>query len=347
MKQQESSYIAYNARDDWKKFNYDSRYLDSLASIFLTHSAVTATVEIEGNIYLSYSNNPLIVDDQMRFFEFIKSCIAKGSNDQLLTIYLISNLDFRNVLNNLSRFTTKEEVRDKVILLEQDIKNNIKTLNTLLKKNKEVDQLDQFFSVIKQYKQLFLYKSELQDFEKFFRPIQDTYKLHYYFYKLGYSAKIKDIVVLPNPHAIHADTNIVANFPDSDLVDKSYIGVSKLCCGYCHTYLDKKSYDHRGTHGVCDDKWGFPWLYKETKSPLEDKFKASVQSIKEFDIKNPPPQHRRLSFDEKIEKDIFLEENFSLFNLKEKLDLIGEVHSTDMLESLYLNTSGYGGGCTI
>lgn len=295
------SFIAYKVEDNWQKFDdYSFRYLDALASIFLTHSAVTATIEMEDEIYLSYSNDPLIVPDQQRLFKFIKDVVANSTNDQLLTVYLIYNVDFRKLLDDLFKFTTEKELKDQFFLLDKDIKNSIKVLNTSLQKGYEID-LDQFSSVVEKYKQLLLCKSELQDFEKFFRPIQDTYKLHYYFNELGYSKKIKDIIVLPNPHAIHADTNIVANFPDQNsLINKKYIGVSKLCCGYCHKYLDDYAFLHRGTHGVCDEKWGYPWLYKDKKSPLEEKFKqkVSLNLIEEFDIKNPPPQHRKLSLDD-------------------------------------------------
>jgi hypothetical protein len=198
--------------------------------------------------------------------------------------------------------------------LTKSINDVTNTLDKVLKKVYKADseELSFFYkdgkNIVSIYKTILAdYYNDIQEYlERFIRPIQDTYKIHHYFDNLSHDKKIEDIIILPNPHAIHADSNIVANFPNNmDLVDKQYIGVSKLCCGYCHTYLDKNNYEHRGTHGVCDDLWGFPWLYKDTKSPLEQRFKDSVKSIGVFDIKNPPPQHRKLSFDD-FEKKIYL-----------------------------------------
>ncbi|WP_410526151.1 hypothetical protein [Rickettsia endosymbiont of Orchestes rusci] len=33
-------------------------------------------------------------------------------------------------------------------------------------------------------------------------------------------------------------------------IDSRYIGIAKLCCGFCDKYLDMEEYNHRGTHGV-------------------------------------------------------------------------------------------------
>ena len=94
---------------------------------------------------------------------------------------------------------------------------------------------------------------------------------------------IEDIIILPNP----AETNIVDNFPNNiELIDKQYIGASRLCCGYCHKYLDDNNYQHRGKHGICDKKWRFPWFNKGEKASLEQKIKNSVKSIRDLTSKN-------------------------------------------------------------
>ena len=104
-------------------------------------------------------------------------------------------------------------------------------------------------------------------------------------------------------------------------MDKNYIGVSKLCCGYCHKYLEDNHYQHRGTHGVCDDKWSIPWNKVNEKSPIENNFKNSVEPIEEFNQLNPPQQHRRLSIDN-FEKEININKEDTLWKFKINNELI-------------------------
>ena len=128
-------------------------------------------------------------------------------------------------------------------------------------------------------------------------------------------------MVLDNPNNIHADTNIIDYFKSSKYLDKNYVGVSKLCCGYCHKYLEEAGYKHRGTHGVCDEKW-------KMSSPLEEKFKNSAIKIQEFDQNNQPIQYRKLSYDY-FEKDIPFNEEKTLCKLK--CDLLGS-HNYDVAD---------------
>jgi hypothetical protein len=327
----ESSYLAYDVEDNWEKFSYQNRYLDALASVFHMQSAVTAALEYKNRIYLSYSNDDSIVPSVKYISTFIKRIIqaVDSTSDDLLAVYLIYNVDFKDLIKLAKRFITSEECKGVLNELAQGIKDVTNDLDQALKKGYEhdSDQLSFFYknskSIVAIYKTILTnHYNEIGEYlERFIRPMQDSYKLYHHF-KLGHGKDIEDIIILPNPHADHADVNVVACFPNNmNLIDKPYIGVSKLCCGYCHTYLDKNNYGHRGTHGVCDDLWSFPWFKKGEKSPLEEEFKYSVESIGEFDIKSAPPQHRKLSTDD-FEKNIELTEEKSLFNLKKEMNFI-------------------------
>ena len=231
--------------------------------------------------------------------------------DDFLAVYLMLNMDFSSLIKlaqkQFIKKPEKKECAQALSLLEKVINDATNSLEKALKKGAETEEIfcKNGQEVIKLYKSILTdYNNDVKEYlDRFLRPIQDSYKLHSYFNDFD---NIQDITILPNPHAVHADVNVVACFQnDAKLVDKPYIGVSKLCCGYCHKYLDDYEFLHRGTHGVCDDQWGAPWFTKEGKSPLEDTFKESVKPEKIFDIKDAPPQHRKLSFDN-FEKDIKL-----------------------------------------
>jgi len=132
--------------------------------------------------------------------------------------------------------------------------------------------------------------------ELFFRPLQDCYKISY-FIQLGY--EVNDVIILDNKNSIHADTNVVDHFSLEDSF--GYIGVSRLACGYCHEYLDKKHVPHRGSHGVIDPQWKM-----NLSGPQEDDFKGSIFSkAQKLEKGKEPFQHRRLSFDD-FEKKIYV-----------------------------------------
>jgi hypothetical protein len=248
--------------------------------------------------------------------------------------------DFCSTKEKKLKVTSKIQDKGQKLLMLESLNNELdqpekncleKSYQQLTNKNK---------NVIGAYKDILLnLKIDKTEFkELFFHPLQDCYKISHSI-QLGY--KVNDIIILDNKNGVHADTNVVDHFSLQNSFD--YIGVSRLACGYCHEYLDKKHAFHRGTHGVIDPQWKM-----NLSGPQEDDFKEGISNKTQKLGKGEEPfQHRRLSLDKSIEQDIFLEENFSLFNLKEKLDLIGEVHSIDIPESIYLNTSGYGGGCTI
>lgn len=324
------SYIAYEFSDNYSDFGYDSRYLDALASIFHIQSPVTATLEYKNKVYLSYSNDHSIVPFVKPTVNFIKQVIKNtySTPDHFLAIYLIYNVDFSSLIKLAQRhFKNKKEKKECVESLDQ-LEKNINTatndLDKALKKGNEYNVFDACNEeIVRLYKHILIYHQDdiAEYLERFIRPMQDSYKLHSYLENVGFN-NVQDIIILPNPHTVHADVNVVSCFQNNvKLVDKPYVGVSKLCCGYCHAYLDYYEFLHRGTHGVCDDQWGIPWPSKEGKSPLEDGFKESIKSIDEFDIKNPPPQHRRLSIDVS-EKEIFMESDRTLWDFKVQSCLI-------------------------
>lgn len=188
-------------------------------------------------------------------------------------------------------------------------------------------------NIVNNYKNILGYLLEKnQDYHlnTFLRPLQDSYKLHEFLTK---EYMYQNLVVIDNPKGLHADTNIVDFFKSSgEYLDKNYVGVSKLCCGYCHKYLEERNYEHRGTHGVCDQEW-------KMDSPLEEKFKASAKEILELNQLDPPQQHRRLSFD------LFEEKIPELFKIKYNLGLVQKkpefnIENTDtVLEEIFSDTT--------
>ena len=132
-------------------------------------------------------------------------------------------------------------------------------------------------------------KKDIEIKEQILRPVQDVEKVLYSM-KNGYS--IAGYKILDNKEGLHAEYNIKLHFP---FVDKAnnYIGVTKLCCGFCHQYLLSKGYKHRGTHGVCDGNWDM--LYS---SPQFEDFKAKVLfKSTRLNRSNQPFEWRRLSTD--------------------------------------------------
>jgi hypothetical protein len=306
--------IAYQYQDNWKNFDYGFRYLDALASLLHVQTDVDATIEYEDNVYLSY--NSTLTNQNKKYVNFIQNVLTNLKDyvpDHILGIYLTFNMDFIELVKK----TRNHIDGDGRKLIETFVKS-YKETNGVLEKNlkhaQKVENLDKFtHDIVLKYKSILLYLSENKfnyHLNTFLRPLQDSYKLYDFLVK---SYMYKDLVVLENPNNLHADSNIIDYFKNSKYLDKNYVGVSKLCCGYCHKYLEEAGYKHRGTHGVCDDKW-------KMNSPLEIKFKSSAKKILEFDQDNPPPQHRRLSFDEEIESEIPI-----LWDIKGELGFIKKV----------------------
>jgi hypothetical protein len=239
-------------------------------------------------------------------------------NDHILGIYLTFNMDFIELVKK-----TRNHVDNSGRKLLENFVKVYKITNSVLEKNikkaQEVESLNNFTSdIFFEYKNILLYllKNKLNyHLSTFLRPLQDSYKLFDFLIKKDYIAT--DLIVLDNPNNLHADSNIIDYFKSSKYLDKNYVGVSKLCCGYCHKYLKEARYEHRGTHGVCDEAW-------KMNSPLEEKFKDSAIKIQEFDQSNQPVQYRKLSIDI-LEKEIlvdFIDKDKTLWDFKINSGLI-------------------------
>lgn len=309
------SKIAYINKDNWSQFSYKFRYLDALASLLHVQTDVDATIEYQDQVYLSYNKD--LTNQNKKYVSFIQDTILSNLNnyskDHVLGIYLTFNMDFIKLVKK-TRNHVDEECLD---LLVKFIESYNKTNGFIEKNFKKIKSPEELSSsidnIVDNYKNILGYLLEKnQDYHlnTFLRPLQDSYKLHEF---LTQEYMYKNLVVIDNPKGLHADTNIVDFFKSSEYLDKNYVGVSKLCCGYCHKYLEERNYKHRGTHGVCDQEW-------KMDSPLEEKFKFYTKEILELNQLNPPQQHRRLSFDY-FEKDILIGPDQTLCKLK--CDLLG------------------------
>ena len=332
-KENPESFVAYANRDDWGSFGYSNRYLDAIASLFHVQTDVIASVELDDIIYLSY-NADLNKVNKLRasFIRDIIADIGSYSKDDLLGVYLLFNMDFIDLAKK-TRNHVDIGIKD---IIESFSRNHEKAKDSLdknLKKVKSSEELKRYtVDVVLNYKDIIKAFSTDHNLKAhlftFLRPLQDSYKLYTYLNEDFKYKNIKDVIVLDNPNNIHADSNLAYHFSNGEYLSKNYMGVSKLCCGYCHNYLSKNHYEHRGTHGVCDDKWKMPWPKEKEISPIEPNFKKSVNKIADFDQKNPPPQHRKLSYDF-FEKDIQLDEKNTLCKLK--CDLLGS-HNYDIAD---------------
>ena len=261
---------------------------------------VDATIEYENKVYLSY--NSTLTTQNKKYVSFIQTILtnlSNYSNDHILGIYLTFNMDFIELAKK-----TRNHVDESGKKLLENFVKVYKITNGILEKNikkaQDTESLNDFISdIVSEYKNILLYLLENKldyHLSTFLRPLQDSYKLYDFLTKEDYI--YTDLIVLDNPNNLHADSNIIDYFKSNKYLDKNYVGVSKLCCGYCHKYLEDAGYKHRGTHGVCDEKW-------KMNSPLEEKFKNSATKIQEFDQNNQPVQYRKLSIDG-FEKDIYV-----------------------------------------
>lgn len=320
------SKISYTDYDAWNKFSYESRYLDALASLFHVQTDVIAAIELKNEIYLSY-NSDLTKMNNLRVS--LISNIVKKANlycpEDFLGIYLLFNMDFIALVGKTRNHVDIEanEILEEFRTTNKDYKGSI---DRNIKKINSIEDLRKYtVEIVKVYNKIidtFVDNNDLNiHLNTFIRPLQDSYKLYNFLVKDNKYQDIKDILVLDNPNNIHADSNVAYYFSNGEYLDNKYMGVSKLCCGYCHKYLDKGDYLHRGTHGVCDDKWKMPWPKNGEIAPHEQNFKDSTKSIAEFDQFNPPQQHRRLSIDT-FEQKILINKEKSLWDLKIKIGFI-------------------------
>lgn len=257
------------------------------------------------------------------------SNIIKNTNlhdpEDFLGIYLLFNMDFFSLVSK-TRNHVDEKTKDFLENFRSVNKNTKGIIDRNIKKVNSVEELRKYtVDIVEVYKNIinvFSSSDELTvHLESFIRPLQDSYKLYSFLIKDNKYQHIHDVVVLDNPNNVHADSNVAHYFSNGDYLENNYIGVSKLCCGYCHKYLDNNNFLHRGTHGVCDDEWNMPWSKKGEKAPHDQYFKDSINEIYELDQSNPPKQNRRLSIDN-LEKEININKEQTLWQFKVNNELI-------------------------
>ena len=331
------SYIDYDA---WNKFGYESRYLDALASLFHVQTDVIATIEFKNEVYLSY-NSDLTKMSNLRVL--LISDIVKKANlyspEDFLGVYLLFNMDFIALVGKTRNHVDKdaEDILEEFRAINKSCKGAI---DKNIKKINSAEDLRKYtVDIVKIYNKIidiFVDNTDLNiHLNTFIRPLQDSYKLYNFLIKDNKYQDIQSILVLNNPNNVHADSNVAHYFSNGEYLDNKYMGVSKLCCGYCHKYLDKGDYLHRGTHGVCDDEWKMPWPNRGEIAPHEQKFKESTKLISELDQSNPPQQHRRLSIDA-FEQEIPISEEKTLWDLKEELGFIKRSEPVKIKQNLFL-----------
>ncbi|XVN40510.1 MAG: hypothetical protein RCO49_06840 [Rickettsia endosymbiont of Argas persicus] len=100
-KERKPDFIAFPKQDNWQNFDYNCRILDALASLLHFKSACGGMFKHKDNLYLSYNkqvntSEKLIIAqvNQMRDF------IYNGSAEQLLTLYLLLNIDYIEFIKN-------------------------------------------------------------------------------------------------------------------------------------------------------------------------------------------------------------------------------------------------------
>ena len=335
------SKIAYQHQDNWKNFGYSYRYLDALASLLHVQTDVTAVLEENNVIYLSY-NGTLAAQSKkcVSLIQNLLTNLSNYSNDHILGIYLTLNVDFISLVKKSRNHVDEEgkKLLEEFILGHEKVYGNLnKNINKV--KSSNAEDLEKYYTkqMVSNYTNILDYFSITKELNShlntFLRPLQDSYKLYYYLRDTN--TIFNDLIVLDNPNNIHADTNIVHYFPNSKYLDKNYMGVSKLCCGYCHKYLDENNYQHRGTHGVCDDQWKLPWPKEKEPSPMELKFKKSVNKIANFDQSNQPIQYRKLSFDS-FEENIPISKEKTLWDFKVELGFIKKSKPVKLEQNLSL-----------
>ena len=257
--------------------------------------------------------NKLLPESLFKLENFIASYkkVSSLSEKPFVELIIQKNNQIKEA-NKISNIQAKEDFLKKSEL--SFIKEEEKLLISVAKDYKNFYIINDYIDLVLN---LGIDKTEFK--ELLIHPLQDCHKI-FYLMKNGYT--VDDVVILDNKAGVHADINVVDNFP---LIEKfDYLGVSRLACGYCHEYLDKKGVPHRGSHGIIDPNWKM-----NLSSPQEEPFKIIVQSkSKKLEKEHEPIQHRRLSYDF-FEKDIQLDEKNTLCKLK--CDLLGS-HNYDVAD---------------
>lgn len=313
----ETSKLAYGIEDNWSNFTYEDRFWDALANFFNIQGPCTAVIEESKTIFISYNSD--LSKQHIDIFKLLTTILTNIINgnkleeqelvqDTLLILYLACNTDFRDFTKTYAR------THKNIMQLESFIVLRDKT-TTYFKQHASNYDFNNFIDVVNSYKEILNTLQDKEHFDKFVRPMQDSYKLFNFLHNNESKRDIK-FELVDNKHNLHAEANLQLLFRFNDLLEQNYIGISKLSCGYCHNLLLKSDHKHRGTHGICDHKWTLG-----ATSMQEEKFKESVHPIRAFSQDSPIPlQHRSLSCDFLIEMDIAVNlagEYTSLYQFKE------------------------------
>ena len=133
------SKIAYQHQDNWKNFGYSYRYLDALASLLHVQTDVTAVLEENNIIYLSYNGNLATQSKKcVSLVQGLLNNLSDYSSDHILGIYLTLNVDFISLVKK-SRNHVDEEGKK---LLEEFILGHEKVYGNL---NKNINKNFFFF----------------------------------------------------------------------------------------------------------------------------------------------------------------------------------------------------------
>lgn len=335
-------YYSFKRIDNWENISYDKRVLDALTSLFHFKGTVTAGYYCDNVLYISYNEHIDPVKDNLmtnRIKLFSNENIKKYSVENLLSVYLLLNIDFFELILSCFKYEKaliqNQSKKDTSIYdLFAECGNVIKTLkkdlDTSLAKG-SIIEFNNYKGINVVYDKLIwnIVQIEQNDEikQQLFRPLQDCLKVKYYLNDSSYS--INKVIILDNKDNVHADTNVVDHFPLLKSFD--YVGVSRLACGYCHEYLNKKDALHRGTHGVIDSGWKM-----NLSSPQEEPFKNIVQSkAKKLEKGQNIFQWRKLSFDS-FEQKIPVSSEKTLWDLKVDLGFIKRSEPIKIKQNLSL-----------
>jgi len=314
--------IAFLKEDNWNKFAYDLRYLDAIASFFHFATRCAAAIEYRDKIYISYNSK----SEEKPYSKLLKICdltlkrVAnekshfEKSQDSILGLYLL-NCGFLEFVKEGARICKSQKIESADTLQDFEVarRDAMKTLEITGICDIDISSItkkltDQYFKVLECVNSDITLSAHK---ESYFRPLQDSLKLHHCI--TSGMVPYKEVIILDNPRSLHAEYNISTHFPFIELLDKNYIGVSKLCCGYCHAYLSGAGHEHRGTHGMCDKWIPLPGQGERIKELVD---KDTWQQEK-------PNQQKRLSWDE-FEAEIRVLGTTTLYDYKSSLSLTGD-----------------------
>lgn len=279
---QDKDQIVFNRTDNWGFFTYNqSRVLDALSCLFHFSSPCCASVLYDKKLYLSYNshipNSNKATSLQTNFV--IKTLNSKHAIESLLSIYLVLNADYIDFIKNQARH---ESPKDDLFNSLRSFIQHHKVLKTKILQDlqqKPEIALNDYHEIIRCYLKILADTKSVSEKKseeiigQLLRPLQDCIKIKYSMD--GGSVLITEAIILDNKDNIHAEYNIIQHFQLKHLLKNdagsTYIGTSKLCCAYCHQYLQDQEYTHRGTHGIADQKWK---MYLE--SPQFNKFQENL-----------------------------------------------------------------------